>query len=192
MTDVTTRAPTERQDPLLYQGHPISFIMLDGAPWFALADICTALGQNERAASIINRRDFPTYAKQSVEELTDEGWKPTTVLSPIGVWLFGHYVDPGRSQGLAAWARREASRLCPIARPGDTALHLSLMPDGTLPPKPYKFSGRRSEWFDLKDLGTYVTPFTALHRETSARDDAIFEALATASKVERSAAGGGR
>lgn len=192
MTETTQSAPTERLDPLLYQGHPISYILLDGVPWFALGDLCTALNRNEHAASIVNRHDFPNYAKQTVEELTPDGWKPITVLSPVGVWFFGHHIDPARSQGLAAWARREASRLCPDPRPGDTALHISLMPDGTLPPRPYKFSGRRSEWYDLKDTATYVTPLAARSREWAAQDQAVFDALAIGRKVERTAAGKGR
>ena len=156
MTDQSQPAPAEQPRALLFQSKSISIILYDGVPWFSLDDLCAAIGFTECAAERLQRRDFPDYAKRVVEEQTDEGWQPATVLSPIGVWLWGHMVDPGRSQGVAAWAKREALRLCPNPIPGDPAMCVSLMPDGELPPRPFKYSGRLSEWLDLRDSGAHL------------------------------------
>ena len=155
MTEQTYRSPMERTDPLVFQGHPIAYIMLDGVPYFSLSDLCAAMGWTDQAAVVVNRPDFPDHAKEIVEEQTADGWQPSLVLSPVGVFLWGHSQDPGRTQGLVAWTRREAARLCPNPRPDDPAMVLTLMSNGDLPPRPYKFSGYLSAWRDLKDTGAH-------------------------------------
>lgn len=163
-TTTTTTAPSGRPAPLDFKGHPISYIMLDGVPWFSRDDLTTAMGWNEYAHSVLSRYDFPSHAKRDVEELTDEGRQSTTYLSPVGVWVYGHLNDPARTQTLAAWAKREAMRLCPDPHPGDPAMFLTLRVDGELPPRPFKFSGWRSAWYDLRDTGAHIEARALLRR----------------------------
>jgi hypothetical protein len=137
---------------LSFKHHTIRAVMLDGVPWFLLDDLVAPLGFSEsfvtRAA---NHADFPAHANREGLEEADDGWQTVTLISPVGVWLLTTQLDPGRGQGLAAWARREAARLCPNPQPKDPAMFLTLDDEWNLPPRPLRYSGRRSEWEDLRD-----------------------------------------
>lgn len=145
-------APNGPAETLLFQNkHSVRIVMLDGVPWFSLSDIGTAMNRNHHSTDLANGPNFPDCAKRTLREQTAGRLQDTTFLSPVGVWLFTELVDAGAGQAVAAWARREAQRLCPSPVEGDPAIFLTLMPDGKLPPKPLKYSGRRTEWLDLRD-----------------------------------------
>lgn len=142
---------------LTFQGRTIRAIPVNGVPWFGLPDLADALGISQVAADrVVHSAIFPSHGRlvcyESPEpdpEITSEPG-PVTVLSPVCVWWLTHLTDGGRGQSLASWAKREAARLCPKPLPGDPAVFLTLAREGVLPPYPWKYSGRRSEWIDLR------------------------------------------
>ncbi|WP_294390190.1 hypothetical protein [uncultured Sphingomonas sp.] len=175
MTATATLAIGENPFALEYKGHPISYTMLDGVPWFYLNDLLPAMNLNEHAIADVQGPSFPAHAKQTVEKVTEDGSETSIILSPVGVWFFGQLRYADRQQGISAWARREAKRLCPTPRPGDPAMFLTLNADKTLPPRPWRYSGWLSEWRDLKDKGEYLTPHMAFVLECADRDAAAME-----------------
>jgi hypothetical protein len=78
------------------------------------------------------------------------------MVTPVGAWRLTDVLDRYRAQPLAAWTKRTSRDLCPDAAPNDPAMFLVLEPDGSLPPAPTKYSGRLSEWRDLKDSDAYL------------------------------------
>jgi len=131
--------------------------MIDGVPFFAVSDLCDASRFKHFVGDVVARPDFPDHARRSVrEELEDGTYADAWVISPVGVFLFSDLTDAGRLQGLSAWARREAARLCPNPRPGDPAIFLTLSETGELPPRPLRYSGRRAEWEELRWSDAYL------------------------------------
>lgn len=164
--DKTPAPPQAPIDPiydegttLAYKGRSIRVLPVDGVPWFGLPDLADSLGLSlEEADKLVHSPDFPAHARLGCLEspepdpeiTTDPG--PVTILSPVGVWWLTALMDDGggSGQGLAAWSKREAARMCPAPTPGNPAVFLTLARDGMLPPYPWKYSGRRAEWIDLR------------------------------------------
>lgn len=73
---------------LTFKEHSIRVVMLDGVPWFTLADVCAANGYHPDTAKVVDRPDFPDHAKRTALEVTEDGTQDITVISPIGCWLF--------------------------------------------------------------------------------------------------------
>ena len=144
-------APVGHAQLLTFQKHSIRYLMLDGVPWFPAEDICAAAGLYPNDAKVPERSNFPDYAKRICSEETDDGLQDAILLSPVGVWLLTTRTDPYKGQSIAAWAKKEALRLCANPQVNDPALYLTLNADGDVPPAPKRFSGRYSEWLDLKD-----------------------------------------
>lgn len=144
---------------LAYKGHSVRVLMIRGVPWFALSDVGEALGLNECGLDQVNDKAFPAFAKtvatEAVEPEVPGEPEEQVLLSPVGVWYLTTLLcDPGRGQHIANWAKKEAAVLCPNPVPGDPAVFLTILDvDGRkeLPPYPWKYSGRRSEYQDLKD-----------------------------------------
>lgn len=161
-------APSAPEDTLYFKGHPIRILQVDGVPWFALPDLCDALGYCPSVISAADRQDFPAFAKGVCDEAPDDSicGEPAEVaiLSPVGVWWFTELTDATRGQAIASWAKREAARICPKPVEGDPAVFLRLLPDGSLPPYPCKFSGRKAEWIDLRHSDAYVFGSVARQR----------------------------
>lgn len=146
---------------LQWKGRSIRVIQTtDGTPWFALPDLCDALGYEGPPADVVYGTSFPAWARCLVtEDPRDDGEgapQDVVVLSPVGVWWWTHLTNAGRGQGWAAWAKREALRLNPTASTRNRQVFLTLLQGGELPPYPYKYSGRRSEWIDLKYSDAYL------------------------------------
>ena len=152
--------PIAPEDTLYFKGHPIRILLVEGVPWFALPDLCDALGYWPSAMAAVDGSDFPACAKDVCDEEPDDTipGQPAEVviLSPVGVWWFTELTNATRGQAIASWAKRETTRLCPHAQPGDPAVFLRLLPDGSLPPYPCKYSGRKGEWINLKESDKYV------------------------------------
>jgi hypothetical protein len=146
---------TQAQQTLLFKEYPIRIVMVDSVPWFSLEDVTEALGYTHLSTKRAFHETFPEHARMDCLEETEEGQITTTVLSPVGVWHFTAILDAYRGQGLANWARKEALRLHPNPPAKDPRFFLTLTADGQLPPTPAKFSGRLSEWRDLKDSNEY-------------------------------------
>lgn len=150
---------------LKFKNHSIRVVMLDGVPHFLLADVCAANGYRPEVAKVVDHPDFPAHAKRVAWEVTEEGHQDITVITPVGAWLFTVLTDAGRGQSFAAWARREAKLLCPNPADKDPAMCLTLGEDGSLPPCPMRYSGRRSEWDDLRFSQEYVNRQVAFSTE---------------------------
>lgn len=156
MTDLPA-TPGDHALTLDFKGTPIRVHMHEGVPHFALADLCEALGRDHHAAARVANPRFPAHAKLTcLEETGDGAFQDITMLTPVGVYFLTDLIDPVGGQKLAAWSRREAKRLCPDPRDNDPAMFLTLMPDRTLPPRPGKYSGRLSEWLNLRGKGNYL------------------------------------
>jgi len=126
-----------------------------GVPYFFLDDICEAAGWHAFSSGRVDSNYFPSFGKRTAEGVGEDGAPfAATVLSPTGVFYFTDLVDPGKGQRVAAWAKREARALCPDHPKNDPAMFLTLVWNDRLPPRPYKFSGYRSEWCALKDAHT--------------------------------------
>ena len=134
-------------DPVLsFRTFKIRAVLIDAVPYFALPDLAEALGR-EIPTRVIAM--LPSHCSRVLCEETDEGLLDITMLSPLGAWWALHLTDAGRGQSLASWTKREATRLYPDADPEDPAMFITIGPDGSLPPRPLKYSGRRGEWFEL-------------------------------------------
>lgn len=131
--------------------HPIHSVQFDEVPFFSLADISMALGWNYRADLYAKADDFPDHGRRIVRPIDRPESPGAIYLSPVGVWRLTALLDPYGGQALAAWAKRETTRLIPEPRTGDPAVFLTLDEDGDLPPAPTKYSGRRAEWLALKE-----------------------------------------
>lgn len=138
---------TGSAEPLRFRNRPIRHTMIDGVPWFYLADLCTALNRSSATARLAETRQFPDFARQSHVDETDG---ETLVLSAVGVWYLTELDDRLAGQALAAWARREARQLCPSPAPNDPNMFLTILPDRCLPPLPAKYTGWFNEWDDLR------------------------------------------
>jgi hypothetical protein len=163
-------SPEEHDMFLTFKEQPIRIVMREGIPLFALPDICEAFGLGVARASTV--RLLPEHAKDTYSAATDDGLEDIVMLTPFGVWLYGHLDDPGRSQAGAAWVRRESLRLCPDADPGNPAMFITLEPDGSLPPRPMKYSGRRAEWDALRDSNERLERIANRHLLPSPYNDA--------------------
>ncbi|HUD91614.1 hypothetical protein [Sphingobium sp.] len=145
------------KDPNLireYKGHPVRVLILDGVPCFPPEDIGEALGYYPQAvAEVVSR--LPAHALMPCLEDTESGLTDVELLTPIGVWLLTNILDPRRDAGVAAWSRRVATELAPTADPKDPRVFLTVSASGTLPPRPDKYSGRRAEWYVLRDSPEY-------------------------------------
>lgn len=154
-TDVASGSIYGPGDTLKFFRHSIRVLPVRGVPWFALPDLCDALECHASGSAVVNRKDFPAWAKMVCGEEPDRDirGKPqdVTILSPVGVWWWTHLTDALRGQRLAAWAKATALEHCPEARKDDPAIFLQLQPDGSLPPYPCRYSSRRAEWIALKE-----------------------------------------
>lgn len=163
-------------DPIFGEGTTLNFkhksirvLPVNGVPWFALPDLADALGLTlQEADKVVNSPDFPAYGRLVADEssepdpqiTTEPG--PVTLLSPVAVWWITALTEPFSGQGVAAWARREAASMCPAPALGDPSLFLRVLPGPMLPPYPAKYSGRKSEWIDLRwsNQGLLAKPWT--------------------------------
>lgn len=147
-----------------FKGHPIRVLLVRKVPWFELSDVCDALRPHEDVDRLVYDPDFPAFAKIPAQEDRDPNVhgepQDVTLLSPVGVWYLTTLMDaPGKGQAIAAWAKRQAAQLCPDPAPGDPAVFLTILDvEGRkeLPPYPWKFTGRRSEFLALKDSNAWV------------------------------------
>jgi len=172
-------------DTLNYKDHEIRIAMFDGVPFFVLDDLSDAMGWGSFDSRRVHSEDFPSHAKRVCQEETEDGFKDMLALSPVGVWLFTTEVDPYKGAGLAAWAKREAIRLCPNPAAKDPAMFLTMSETGQLPPSPTKFSGRRSEWLDLKNSDEYLEARYGLKIKTRSRVETQRTILEAAEKARR-------
>ena len=127
-------------------GQPVRIFMWEGVPWFEAEAFCTAMGFPSAALDVFN--EDATDNDIALYPFDDE---PVFALSPIGAWKLVEANDPYRSAKFAAWAKREAAQLAPDAPLNDPRMFLTLQADGMLPEMPGKYSGRRSEWYALKE-----------------------------------------
>lgn len=145
---------------LAFRTLPIRIVQLSEVPWFALPDVCDALGWRSEVLEKHVRDAMPEIAWKTCMELEDPeipgSPEEVVILSPVGVWYLTHLAEPGRGQALASWAKREAARLCPMPAPGDPSVFLTLLGGTELPPYPMKYSGRKSEWTDLANSNEYL------------------------------------
>lgn len=146
----TQPAPMGTPETLDYKGRPVRIVIIEGVLCFALEDICEAAGWNTVVCSRVYSSQFPAHGKLDCYEETAHGLQNTTVLTPVGVWLFTEEVDRYRGSSISAWAKREAGRLCPNADSKNPAMFLTLGEFGDLPPVPTRYSGRRGEWNVLR------------------------------------------
>ena len=150
MTDQIKPTPTS----LLFGGKPIAIVTFEdgGVPYFALDDLCDAIGWNKQVAAVkVDSYLFPDHGSRIAEEATEDGIVNVTVLSPVGVFYLADIIDAARGQRLTAWAKREARKVCPNAAEGDPAMFLTLSPGRRRPPRPMPYSGWLAEWLALKD-----------------------------------------
>lgn len=141
-----------------FKGHPVRYLQVYGSPWFALSDLQEAAGFDPEALEVVNRSDFPRFAKCIATEAFDPEvpGEPgdVTMLSPVGVWYWSHLYDPGSGQAIAAWAKREAEAMHPTPVLFDPHRFLRVLEVNgkpELPPYPLKHSGRKSEWCALRE-----------------------------------------
>ncbi|WP_242153302.1 hypothetical protein [Sphingomonas sp. BAUL-RG-20F-R05-02] len=149
MTDQIETIPTS----LLFEGKPIAIVTFEdgGVPYFALDDLCDAIGwSKEVAAAKVQSYLFPAHGKRIAQEATEDGIVNVTVLSPVGVFYLADLIDAPKGQRLTAWAKREARKLCPNASESDPAMFLTLSPGRRRPPRPMRYSGWLAEWLVLK------------------------------------------
>ncbi len=136
---------------LTYKDNSIRVLIIDKVPYFAVEDICDAVGWDHRVSSNVRSDRFPDFGKYECREETDEGLKETFMVSPIGGWLFTQTVDPYRGQHIAAWMKRQSLEIYPDADPKDPRMFVTMDAKGNLPLHPAKYSGRRSEWHEVKN-----------------------------------------
>lgn len=129
--------------------------MLEGVPHFSARDLCAAMRWPDAALEAAFQLDYPVRAKRIVDETEGDTPSNGVYLSPVACWYWTHQVNPKQGQSLAAFTRREAKLLCPSPRGDDPAMFLTMTADDWMPPKPFRFSGRRSEWFALRDSPAY-------------------------------------
>jgi hypothetical protein len=127
-------------------GKPVRVFMWEGVPWFEAEAFCAAMDLSAAALEAFDRTATDTDI--ALYSFDDE---PVFALSPIGAWKLVEANDPYRSAKFAAWAKREANHLAPDAPPTDPRMFLTLQADGMLPEMPGKYSGRRAEWYALKE-----------------------------------------
>jgi hypothetical protein len=147
------------EELLFKDKHPVRTVIADGALWFDVRDLAQAMGFTWTTVDLAaSSRSIPDCCRTIGTEMPDEGEAPgdasgqDVLLSSLGVFYWTHVTDPARGQALAAWAKKEAERLVPEASKDDPRAYLQLEPDGTMPAFcPYKFSGRKSEWYALND-----------------------------------------
>jgi len=140
-------AATQPVATLQFRTFAIRIAMLDGVPWFYLADLCAALRRTSEAAKTVDDLRFPQFARRSHQDPTVG---EVTVISPIGAWFLTELIDRMGGQTLAAWTRREQQRLCPEPSPNDPNVFLTMLSDHCLPPRPARYSGRLNEWQELR------------------------------------------
>jgi hypothetical protein len=159
---VTTSTIYGEGDTLKFFRRSIRILPVRGIPWFALPDLCDVLGYDRQAMALVNDPRFPVAARLTSTELPDDDvpGEPEDVImvSPVGVWWWTHLTDPLKGQQLAAWAKKQALRLAPEAALTDPAVYLQLQQDGSLPPYPSRYSGRKSEWIGLRERHGYLVP----------------------------------
>jgi len=151
--------PTGPFEPLVYKTHKIHMVTFADSPtpWFVADDIAAAIGLRPQvAANCIVSPQFPAHACRMCPRVSKDDSPERAVLSPVGVYWLGAMTDEYRGQGIAAFARREGLRLNPDAPRSDPLMYLTLNEDGTLPPRPLKFHGRKDEFFDLKHLSISI------------------------------------
>jgi hypothetical protein len=207
--ELLTRAEAESEwgflegQTLAFKNHRIRVIQTtDGTPWFALPDLCAALGFDKSAADVVHGSEFPNWARCLVmEDPNDEGRgqpKDIVVLSPVGVWWWTVLTDAPRGQAIAAWAKREALQFNPAAAPNNRHVYLTLRDGDKLPPYPMKYSGRKGEWIALKESDAYLFRSDPVWAERcrlrverneaeAAADPAVLEALKAAMLAEAQA-----
>lgn len=143
---MTATLPTD-SPPLTreYHGQPVRIFMCENAPWFEATAICAAMGIAPATVESFNRKALDTdIALHAFDDA------PVYVLSPIGAWKLGEDVDAYRCAKVSAWAKRQAAELVPEATPNDPRMFVTLTPDGRLPLRPAKYSGRLAEWDNLR------------------------------------------
>jgi hypothetical protein len=74
----------------------------------------------------------------------------------VGVWTLSHILGDWEFRLISAWAKREAKTLCPAAKPDDPRMFLRLDADHELPPRPNRYSGRYTEWDELRFSNEYI------------------------------------
>lgn len=146
-----------------FKGRSVRYLKVNGSPWFALGDLQEAVGFGREALEVVNRRDFPSFAKHIAMEAFDAEvpGEPgdVIILSPVGVWYWSHLYEPGVGQEIASWAKRAAAAIHPDPAPYDPHMFLRVLEvDGKpkLPPYPLKFSGRKAEWCAIRESDEWV------------------------------------
>lgn len=163
MTDGLSLSPEWGETvELNFNGHPIGGVLIAGIPWFLLSDLPPAIGLIPETAAAVDSASFPSYLKATGEAAPDPGEgpearQPVTLVSPLGVYIWTEMVSPARGEKLAAWAKRTALQLCPDVSPDNKAMFLHLDERNELPPfYPRKYSGRRAEYYALRDSDAYL------------------------------------
>jgi len=151
-----TSAHDEHDHILWFEKHPIRIVQRhDGVPYFAVPDLCAAMGRETCSQRVLDT--IPDHAKfAGCQEEADSGLEPISMLTPVGAWWLTHNLDAYRGQKLAAWTRRVARDLCPNPAPDDPAMFLTVDAQGQLPPRPTKYTGRHTEWTDLRYSDAYL------------------------------------
>jgi len=133
---------------LCYRDNPdrtVRVVFIEGAPWFEAAGICGLLQISTHSISEFDETALDTDLLSFVFDND-----PTAVLSPIGVYKLSRGAPLPHGPQVSAWAKRVSDELVPEPAKDDARLKLTFNPDGSLPPFPHRFSGRRSDFYELK------------------------------------------
>jgi hypothetical protein len=141
-------------------GAPIRITIQGGCPWFEATDLCAAMDVNP---ALIDH-----FAEKALA--TDLGMhpfdaEPVPALSPIGHYKFVGIYGADAVANRAAWTRRKANELFPVADDEDPRFRLTLNADGSRPEYPNRYTGRLNEWKDLKCHPNYRTPRAIEHEQ---------------------------
>jgi hypothetical protein len=156
--------PTGPPRTLAFQDAPIRIALIDRIPWFSAADICQILGVrlDERMTPEYHVRHLPSFTHRHCRLDGSDASNEELCLSPVGVWYLTTQFDRPQGPTISAWAKREATSLCPDTTPDDPAMFLTLLPGGVMPLRPHKFSGRLAQWHALKETPAYHEAVLAL------------------------------
>lgn len=157
--------PQSRETLLFEQKRPqisaqVRMVMLDGVPHFSAQDLAAAMQWSDTAIQAAHSLSHPPKGCRMVHEHAEGA--TGAYLSPVACWAWTHKVNPKEGQPVGAWTKRVAAQRCPNPRLGDPALFLTRDGD-RMPPMPYQFSGRRSEWFALKYGPAYLVSRYGIH-----------------------------
>lgn len=148
---------THTFEVLSLKGKPVRIATIDGIPHFSLTDICSAVGWSTYTGREMRN---PQCFNGGAIKIDQPDGTTDHYLSTVAVWHLTHLVCPSEGQGIAAWTKRETLARCPDVPANDPRVYLQLTEEFQLPAwKPYKYSGRRAEWYALQKTPEYENRF---------------------------------